>query len=148
MVTRPIREGCGHLPKRSRLIARGDHHGLRSTRSSKAPASSAKRTNGTEDEGDDPHLRRGTCQGQNECCVPVESYQPQAGTERHGLALALLEPADKFATWGSWLGSLASASAVNQHQAAPGLRAEPISGAAAQALVGTRSALFGRLAIS
>jgi hypothetical protein len=73
---------------------------------------------------------------------PARVLPTPRGTEQHGLALALLEPADKFAAWGSWLGSLASASAVSQHHAAPELQAEPRSGAGAQARVGTRSALF------
>jgi hypothetical protein len=86
--------------------------------------------------------------------VPMSLLRPSRGsptpgvTDQHGLALALVEPADKFAGWGSWLGSLASACAVSQHQAATGLQAKPTSGAGPQARVGTRFALFERLAIS
>jgi hypothetical protein len=79
---------------------------------------------------------------QSVCCVPSGSPTPGA-TEQHGLALALVEPAHRFAGGGSWLGSLASACAVSQHQAATSLGAKPTSGAGPQTRVGTRSALFG-----
>jgi hypothetical protein len=86
--------------------------------------------------------------------VPMSLLRPSRGsptpgaTEQHGLALALVEPADKFAGGGSWLGSLASVCAVSQHQAATSLEAKPTSAAEPQTRVGTRSALFGRLVIS